>query len=354
MKHRLWQKNLGLDAFKRYLTLKTDRIYSLPIAILMPNSGCNCRCVMCDIWKTSSDNRQLSEEDVQSLLASLKKLNTQWVVMSGGEALMNPNLFRLCRILRSEGMRVTLLSTGLLLKPYAEAVLGDSDEVIVSLDGSPEVHNAIRRIPKAYQKLEAGVQYLKSLDPEYPINARCVIQQQNFQDWPNIIQTARGLGLDSISFLPADTTSEAFNRPEQWDEARSDEVRILPDALPQLQAVIDQVLEQYQTEIDQGFIVESAEKLQKIHSYYAALAGLAPFPQVRCNAPWVSAVVEADGQFRPCFFHPSFGSIHQKPLIELLNSPESIAFRQGLDMDQDPLCKRCVCSLNLRPTSKLF
>ena len=34
------------------------------------------------------------------LLDSLKKLGTQQVVMSGGEALLNPNFFRFCEILQ--------------------------------------------------------------------------------------------------------------------------------------------------------------------------------------------------------------------------------------------------------------
>src|SRR5688500_6045698 len=108
------KRSFGLDAFWRYLTLKTHKIHALPVAILMPHSGCNCQCIMCDIWKGNGNTRQLTEADVRSLLVSLKRLHTRWVVMSGGEALMNPNLFRLCEILRAEGMKITILSTGLL------------------------------------------------------------------------------------------------------------------------------------------------------------------------------------------------------------------------------------------------
>ncbi|MCB0171228.1 MAG: radical SAM protein, partial [Anaerolineae bacterium] len=127
-----------VDTYKRYVTLKTHKIQALPIVILMPHSSCNCRCIMCDIWQGNSRD-QLAEADVRGLLDSLRALRTQWVVMSGGEALMNPNLFRLCDLLRAEGMRVTILSTGLLLKRYAHEVVHHSDEVIVSLDGSEDV-----------------------------------------------------------------------------------------------------------------------------------------------------------------------------------------------------------------------
>ena len=83
------------QTYKRYRTLQTDVISSLPIVILMPHSACNCRCVMCDIWKENKNLKQLTENDILDLLVSLKKLGTQQVLMSGGEALLNPNFFQL-------------------------------------------------------------------------------------------------------------------------------------------------------------------------------------------------------------------------------------------------------------------
>ncbi len=346
-------RTFGLDAFKRYLTLKTHKIYALPIAILMPHSGCNCQCVMCDIWKGNGHTQQLSEADVRGLLVSLKKLNTQWVVMSGGEALMNPNLFRLGDILRGEGMKITILSTGLLLKRYAEQVVNQTDEVIVSLDGSEAIHNAIRRIPNAYQKLAEGVRAVKALKPNFPISARSVIQRLNFADWPNIVDAAHEIGLDQISFLPADVSTEAFNRPELWSEERIEEVKLDAEQLPYLKAVIELLITNYASDFASYYIAESPDKIRRIYDYYAAFYGLADFPPVRCNAPWVSTVVEADGTVRPCFFHHALGNIRETPLPDLLNSSSAIAFRQNLDMDTDPICRKCVCSLNLRPTVKI-
>jgi MoaA/NifB/PqqE/SkfB family radical SAM enzyme len=342
-----------VDAYKRYATLKTHTIHSLPVAILMPHSGCNCRCVMCDIWQGNDNVRQLTEADVRQLLISLKALRTRWVVMSGGEALMNPNLFRLSDMLRAEGMKITILSTGLLLARYAQQLVDQTDEVIVSLDGSEAVHNAIRRIPKAYEKLRDGVRAVKALDPAYRISGRCVIQRGNFEDWPNIVAAAHELGLDQISFLAADVSTEAFNRPDLWEVDRTGEVKLEVEQLPQLKAVIEALIRDYAADFTAGYIAESPDKIRRIYDYYAAFYGLAGFPPVRCNAPWVSTVVEADGTVRPCFFHEAVGNIRETPLPDLLNSPAAITFRQNLDMDTDPICHKCVCSLNLRPTAKI-
>src|SRR5664279_5617535 len=96
--------------YKRYRTLQTHRIQALPIVILMPHSACNCRCIMCDIWKDNKNLKQLTEDDIIGLMSSLKKLGVKQVLMSGGEALLNNNFFRFCEILNREDIKVTLLS----------------------------------------------------------------------------------------------------------------------------------------------------------------------------------------------------------------------------------------------------
>src|SRR5471030_3016226 len=108
-----------LNTIKRYKTIHSHVISALPVVILMPHSACNCRCVMCDIWKDNKNLKQLSEDDISGLLDTLKKFGTQQVAMSGGEALLNTNFFRLCAILKKEGIKITLLSTGLSVKKNA-------------------------------------------------------------------------------------------------------------------------------------------------------------------------------------------------------------------------------------------
>jgi MoaA/NifB/PqqE/SkfB family radical SAM enzyme len=335
--------------YQRYRSLKSDTISALPIVILMPHSACNCRCVMCDIWKDNKNLKQLTEEDVSGLMSSLKKLGTKQVLMSGGEALLNPNFFELCKILKRQKIRITLLSTGLTLKRNAEQLLEWVDGLIVSLDGTPEVHDRIRNIPGAFLKLQEGIHHLKKLKPSFPVSARMVIHKLNFKCWPQAIDTAKELCLDSISFLPADVGSHAFNREILWSADRQEEVLIGKEELPLLEEIVDYILTEYVQDFDRRFISESPDKIRKIMGYYKALHGLNEFPFKKCNAPWVSVVVEADGMVKPCFFHPSFGNIHEQELEEIINGDKMKKFRKDLDMDRNETCKRCVCYLNLPP-----
>jgi MoaA/NifB/PqqE/SkfB family radical SAM enzyme len=337
------------QTYKRYRTLQTHAISTLPIVILMPHSACNCRCVMCDIWKDNKNLKQLTEADVNGLLSSLKKFGTKQIVMSGGEALLNPNFFLLCAMLKKQGIHITLLSTGLTLKKNAVHLLQFVDDLIVSLDGDEATHDQIRNIQGAYQKLKEGVAHIKSIRPGFRITARTVIHKLNFRSWTAIIDSAKELGLDQISFLPADVSSHAFNREILWDKERQDDVAISESELPELKAVIERLISQYSVEFNSRFIAESPGKIDKILAYYCAIHDLCDFPYKKCNAPWVSTVIEPDGSVRPCFFHESIGNIRSNSLNEILNGEKGMTFRKELDMDKNESCKKCVCYLNLQP-----
>jgi MoaA/NifB/PqqE/SkfB family radical SAM enzyme len=308
---------------------------------------------MCDIWKGNHNLKQLDETDIGGLLTALKKFSTQAVVMSGGEALLNPDFFRFCEILKREKIRISLLSTGLTIKKHAVSLVQWVDDIIISLDGDEMLHDAIRNIPGAFNKLRDGIESIRSLSPNFRISGRCVIQRLNFRHWPAIIQTAKEIGLNSISFLPADVSSSAFNREIVWNEDRQQEILLAESDLEELKVTIEDILNRFSNDFKNHFIAESPQKLMKIYSYYSAYLGHNEFPYKKCNAPWVSTVIEPDGTVRPCFFHKSYGNIKTASLDAIINSKNAIEFRKNLDMENNPVCLKCVCYLNLKPATKL-
>ncbi len=200
-------------------------------------------------------------------------------------------------------------------------------DIIISLDGDEATHNMIRNIPDAFQKTSDGIRSIREIDSRYLITGRTVIHRLNFRQWPAIIEAAKEMGLRQISFLPADISSHAFNREVLWSEQRQHEILPTEEELGELLEIIHHLITTYKKDFETGFIAESPEKLIRIYHYYAAFYGLNEFPYKKCNAPWVSTVVEADGTVRPCFFHPPLGNIRENTLEEILNSKTSIGFR---------------------------
>lgn len=327
--------------------LFAHRIHDLPILVVAAHNQCNCRCMMCDIWRIR-DAREITPADLKVQMAAIREFRVQWVVLTGGEPQLNHRLFTLAGMFRAEGIRVTMLTAGLLLQDQAEDIAASIDDVIVSLDGPREVHDAIRRVRSAFDKLAAGVTALRQFRPDVPISARCTIQRANHRFLRDTVKAAKGIGLNSISFLAADLTSEAFNHADGWADSQKEKVALTESEVAELESEVKAVIEEFPGYFKSGFIVESPAKLQRIVKHFRAHLGQTEHVAPRCNAPWVSAVIEASGDVKPCFFHPAFGNIHRQPLNEILNSPQALQFRANLDIATNSVCQRCVCSLNYR------
>ena len=126
--------------FMKYLAARLrGQVSSLPVLILMPHSRCNCKCVMCDIWKANQNGQEITAEELKPHLESFRRLGVREVFLSGGEPLMHSNLWAFCQQLKTLNVRITLLSTGLLLRENARQICATCDEVIVSVDGSREI-----------------------------------------------------------------------------------------------------------------------------------------------------------------------------------------------------------------------
>jgi MoaA/NifB/PqqE/SkfB family radical SAM enzyme len=323
-------------------------IRTLPILVLFPHSRCNCRCVMCDIWRIRQA-RNLTVSDLEPHLEFIRQLKVHWIVFSGGEPQLNPDLESLGVLLRENGIRLTLLTAGLLLRTHAASVARLMDDVIVSLDGPCEIHDGIRGVPRAFERLAHGVEALRSVRPQITVTARCTVQRGNGAALRATVRAAKALRLDSISFLAADLTSQAFNRPKGWSPARQSEVALDGEEVQRLQEEVEALIADHGQDIRSGYILESPEKLRRIVGHFRAHLGQVRATAPRCNAPWVSAVIEADGTVRPCFFHQPLGNIHDRPLLEVLNGNEAVEFRERLDIRNNPVCRNCVCSLYLPP-----
>jgi MoaA/NifB/PqqE/SkfB family radical SAM enzyme len=321
------------------------RLTSLPILILNAHSRCNCRCVMCDIWKREA-NDQIRAQDLERHRASFENLGVRQVVLTGGEPLLHNDLAALCNFFREQQIRLTLLTTGLLLHKRAEEVATLFDDIIISLDGPPEIHDGIRRVSGAYNLIHKGIAAVRHYNSSMPITCRTTIQKANHRYLRQTVDAARALGLDSVSFLAADLTSEAFNRPLIWPGQRQSEIGLNLKEVTALEEEIELLILQYKVAIDHEYIAESGSKLRRIaRRFREHLGQLTPQAPI-CNAPWVSAVVEVDGSVRPCFFHRTIGNITSSTLEEVINGKAAQEFRQSLDIENDATCRRCVCSLN--------
>src|SRR5262249_53598485 len=157
--------------------------------------------------------------------------------------------------------------------------------------------------------------------------ARSTLHRANFRELPRLIRHAQALGLDGISFLAADVSSRAFGRQPGADLSS---LALDRDDIAEFETIVDETIVSCHDAFASGFVAESPDKLRRLPRYYAALAGDGPFPAIRCDAPWVSVVVEANGDVRPCFFHDPVGTVRRTPLDRIVEEGLR-TFRSTLD-----------------------
>jgi Fe-coproporphyrin III synthase len=349
---------------KHLLNLVGDRLHTLPLVVLYLTDGCNSRCVTCDIWR--SPRRNMAMELVENLATAFQELQVRWVLLSGGEAMQHPQWPAIARRFRAEGTHVMLLTNGLLLRKQADEVLNNVDEVIVSLDGgTAATYDAIRGVD-AFDLVLDGIRAVRA--GGVPVTTRTTVQRANYREIPQIIEVAKSVDVNVMSFLAVDVSNEfAFGPRFTVDPALKVAAHLGPGAPPdhgpaataltpedihELSAILDDVETRFAADFAIGRIAESPAKLRRILvQYFTGITGQGEFPRPRCNAPHFSTVIEVDGTLRPCYFLPSYGRLKPNgPSIrDAINMDAAQTLRHAYRTGQRAECERCVCPLYKGP-----
>lgn len=341
--------NLPSNLAVKYNEL-TNRTLALPILIFYPTARCNSKCVSCDWWQ-SDGKSDLSFEEIRAMVKQLPALGVRMVVFSGGEPLLRQDVYEIADLFRAQNIKLYLLTAGLFLQRDAEKVASHFEQVTISLDGQTNaLYQKIRGVD-ALALVERGVKKLSSVAPQIPIRARSTLHRHNFRELPHLIDKAREMGLRQISFLSADVTSEAFGRTR--GESSTHGLLLNEQEVAEFSQVVEETITTHARDFETHFVAESPDKLRRLPRYYAAQLGQGEFPPIACNAPWVSAVIEADGNVRPCYFHDAVGNMRGANLSEILNGKMN-TFRAALDVHENAICKKCVCTLKVGMRTKLW
>jgi MoaA/NifB/PqqE/SkfB family radical SAM enzyme len=130
---------------------------------------------------------------VKGLLPSLASLQTGVVLISGGEPLLNPEWADIAQLLRAQGVKLWLLTSGLSLAKHARRVSELFDAVNVSMDGTNAATYAAIRGLDAFDKVCEGIR--AATDAGAPVDIRVTVQRANYREMPVFVTLARQLGV---------------------------------------------------------------------------------------------------------------------------------------------------------------
>jgi radical SAM protein with 4Fe4S-binding SPASM domain len=137
------------------------RAFAPRVCVWEVTLACNARCRHCGSSAGEARPRELTTAEGLALVDELRALGGESLTLSGGEPLLRPDWPELAAAARSAGLEVEIISNGLLVQDRADAIAGAGfSSVTLSVDGPPAVHDALRGVPAALERLFAGARAL--------------------------------------------------------------------------------------------------------------------------------------------------------------------------------------------------
>lgn len=206
----------ALDAFHQRLTNCRAGLNNLYLHITF---ACPLRCTHCYAQAGQGAGRTLQVEDIARACRQAAKLGFRHAVITGGEPLVHPQRDRLLDVLAEmrQGVKplLTVLRTSLALQADAallDRLSGSTDEVVVSLDGDRETHDA-RRGPGSYDLTVNNLRRLVELPPKTNLSLATVLPLQLADGVPGaaVRTLAKELGIGRTRFRPLLPLGRAVN-----------------------------------------------------------------------------------------------------------------------------------------------
>jgi MoaA/NifB/PqqE/SkfB family radical SAM enzyme len=204
--------------------------YCRPSAVVIVlTMRCTAHCVHCDIWKRRGREEDLATlDDWKRFLSDVRGwLGRAQVVITGGEALLNPHAAKLLAHGSSLGLRMELLTHGYWRDKakIEEAARARPWRFTVSMDGVGAAHSLVRGREDFWEKASGSVNMLMRLRKEerlgYAIRLKTVIMEHNLHDACNVARFAAANGLE-VLYQPIeqnyDTPQDAewFKHSANW------------------------------------------------------------------------------------------------------------------------------------------
>ena len=156
--------------------------------------ACNADCFMCG-YALSRDEYRFSPAEFAELLPKAYGAGIRYVRFTGGEPLMHRDIVKLVSLGTRHGMRMSLITNGILLArmigSLADAGLA---HVVVSIDGaSAATHDIYRRSPGSFEKALAGLRAAAGLGIVTRVNT--VVGPHNYAEMPKLRRVLADTGV---------------------------------------------------------------------------------------------------------------------------------------------------------------
>ncbi|MGA9754428.1 MAG: radical SAM protein [Desulfobaccales bacterium] len=297
--------------------------------ILHVTTRCNLKCHHCFV-EQGTKTQELTMTEIEHIAAELNDLI--WLDIGGGEPFLRDDLPEIISKFRAReysiptnGWSVERILPS--LEKIASAIDLNRLVLTMSLDGFPQTHDAIRRQPGSFARTRETYFLLRQHFPQLRIKFNTVLHNHNIEEiiqFMRMVQDEMKPAFHSVLFLRGVPQNSGYLLPAPQ------EISNLEGQLRSIQnkyhygrkGLLSMVQKNYQA-IKRDICNRIIEQKEQI---------------IPCLAGQAHAVIYANGGVAPCELLPEIGSIREKPLSNILNSPE---WKKAIN---DIKSKKCYCT----------
>ena len=341
------------------------RIFSAPEwLVLGVNNACNLHCRMCDVGtaarETNFARNLLGSRPMNMPMELMERVVNQTaeffpstrIGFAFTEPLIYPHLVQSVAMAHDKGLHTAVTTNGFTLEPAAEPLArAGLDQLFLSLDGPPEIHDEIRGRQGSFHQAAAGVERLLACQPRPAISVFAVITPWNVGHLVEFVEIFKKWPLESLGFMHPN-----FTTPEVADAHNARFASTYPATTSNL-GPFDP------TEVDLDILLSELEDIETREWPFPVSTSpvLTTRPQLErfylrpqefigtsCSDVSRTMMIKSDGSVIPAHgrcYELTVGDLNSQTLPEIWNSSVMVRFRKTLAGEGGllPACSRC-CS----------
>ncbi len=212
------------------MTDKTDDLtYPLNQIYFYLTEGCNLRCRHCWIapkYQSGDNSYPVLDLDLfMSIIEQAKHLGLTGVKLTGGEPLLHPQIKEILEYIRTEDLRLTVETNGVLCTPELASKMAECKNtfVSVSLDGvDAGTHEWVRGVTGCFEEAMEGIRSLVEVGfrPQIIMS----LMRHNKDQMEQIVRLAESVGAGSVKFNVVQPTARGEKLHESGEALNIEEL----------------------------------------------------------------------------------------------------------------------------------
>ena len=305
---------------------------------------CDAQCRMCGNWKRGGLQPDLTLTEIERVFGSTLWTRLENLHLSGGEPTTRDDLVDVCRVvldrlphLRKLGLSTTGLTPRRAIPTLTDIVeLCNERNVIasfrVAIDGIGPRHDAIRDVPRGFDKAEETIRAMQELQRRrrFNLGVSTTVFSGNLDDAEDILAWARRRGLD-IVFNMFRVTDPMLGNGDLADDCRP-----IGEAEEKMRQFF---LDRVRTD-------PLLDGQNYIYLHYADMIANGYHRQAPCPFQTQGVMLNPDGGFFFCENSEAVGNVREEDPVDIYFRESSQAHRRRVRRERCPTCAS-PCQINV-------